>query len=181
MPRGRKGDDLTGGSGDVNPQTMVMRATQAVADTVLVQGQALPIPRLPIKKGRSLVIELLSVEFAGNSFPPAINGSVVIPFITTDSETPANLLAFLLNPRTLAKWFRVAVVASAAGFQIFENNHRIDMTDEAGHGILVATDNLYMGVVSALTAAAQDYIATLTYRFKDVSLEEYIGIVQSQQ
>lgn len=57
----------------------------------------------------------------------------------------------------------------------------MDLTDEAGHGILVATDNLYFVNYSAGTGATNGMVYVLTYRFKDVSLEEYIGIVQSQQ
>lgn len=64
-----------------------------------------------------------------------------------------------------------------------------DLTDGAGHGILVATDNIYLSVQTSLTAyngsSADEIIgfcfADLIYRFKEVKLQEYIGIVQSQQ
>lgn len=57
----------------------------------------------------------------------------------------------------------------------------IDLTDGDGHGILVATDNIYFQVTSNGFAGAQEQSAKLLYRFKEVSLVEYIGIVQSQQ
>lgn len=61
-----------------------------------------------------------------------------------------------------------------------------DLTDGAGHGILVATDSIFFGVLNpagygAGGANSLGAEANLLYRWKDVSIEEYIGIVQSQQ
>jgi len=60
---------------------------------------------------------------------------------------------------------------------------QIDLTDGAGHGMLVATDNLYLTIFAA--SATVPFTGAVTckcmYRFKKVSLQEYIGIVQSQQ
>lgn len=64
-----------------------------------------------------------------------------------------------------------------------------DLTDGAGHGILIATDNIFLVVQGLLTSygaattgAIQAFAqADLIYRFKEVALAEYIGIVQSQQ
>jgi hypothetical protein len=77
MSRRGGGDTLTGGSGDVNPQTLLVgpcSQTGAVGnDQPFSIAITLPIPRLPIKKGRSLVIEVLWVEFLIYSFATAIN------------------------------------------------------------------------------------------------------------
>jgi hypothetical protein len=63
-----------------------------------------------------------------------------------------------------------------------------DLTDGAGHGILVATDNIWL--TGQLIVAAPGGISVIAsgvvfcdifYRFKKVTLQEYIGIVQSQQ
>lgn len=64
-----------------------------------------------------------------------------------------------------------------------------DLTDGAGHGLLVATDNIFLSVQTtniAFVGESADSIvgfvaADLIYRFKEVALAEYIGIVQSQQ
>lgn len=55
------------------------------------------------------------------------------------------------------------------------------MTDGAGHGVLVATDKIYMLTASLAATGAQEAIVKILYRLVDVGLEEYIGIVQSQQ
>lgn len=62
-----------------------------------------------------------------------------------------------------------------------------DLTDGAGHGVLIATDSIWLtgfinGAVPDIgTTAAVNVYAEILYRFKKVSLQEYIGIVQSQQ
>lgn len=60
-----------------------------------------------------------------------------------------------------------------------------DLTDESGHGVVVGTDNLYMFMssrycVGNVADPGMTGIARILYRFKEVGLAEYIGIVQSQ-
>lgn len=56
-----------------------------------------------------------------------------------------------------------------------------DFTDNAGNGILIATDNLYMCIGSENTGGSDDMTWKLLYRFRTVPVIEYVGIVQSQQ
>lgn len=63
-----------------------------------------------------------------------------------------------------------------------------DLTDGAGHGLLVATDSIWLTQYLSIAAAGSigftssiGTIAEIIYRFKKVTLQEYIGIVQSQQ
>lgn len=185
MRRG-KGDALTGGSRDVNPQTMVMGPfTQSGNDANIATGVALPIPRLPIAKGRALVMELLDAEFYS---PSSLYNANQVTYgawaITTNPGPTLTPIGLFTDPRTIKFFERTTInIASATGvsFDTFENNRWFDLTDQAGHGILVATDQLYFVFLSANTATANTAAAKITYRFKDVALEEYIGIVQSQQ
>jgi hypothetical protein len=55
-----------------------------------------------------------------------------------------------------------------------------DLTDGAGHGFLVATDQIYAQIASTNTGAAQSCDVKIMYRWKNVGLQEYIGIVQGQ-
>jgi hypothetical protein len=57
----------------------------------------------------------------------------------------------------------------------------LDVTDGAGHGVLIATDSIYAQVNSANTATTNTVYFKLLYRFKEVNIIEYVGIVQSQQ
>lgn len=56
-----------------------------------------------------------------------------------------------------------------------------DLTDGAGHGILIATDQIFVQMKSQATGTANSAYIKLCYRWKNVGLSEYIGIVQSQQ
>lgn len=177
----RTRDQLTGGSKDVNPQTMVVQVTQSGVDVPTGQGIALPIPRLPIAKGRSLVIELLGVTFITAQFPTIAASNIIAPILTTNGTTPTTLVQAYTDPKVLAIWSRAINFSSAASVFETEQTKYIDLTDNAGHGILVATDQIYLVGLSLTTGVANVFIARLEYRFKDVALEEYIGIVQSQQ
>lgn len=56
-----------------------------------------------------------------------------------------------------------------------------DITDGAGHGYLVGTDKIYAQITSSNTGAVNSASVKVYYRWKNVSLTEYIGMVQSQQ
>lgn len=188
MPVKRKYSELTGGSGDVNPQTLILKYKQSNND---IQGQdvsPLPIPRLPIQQNKSMVMEFLSVEFSRSILTPALNGiTQYMAFLTTNPNGPvgvtyeASAETILTDPRVIATWDQQILNGSANTTVLIENQKYIDLTDQAGHGFLVATDNIYFGIITAGTTASNIVYARISYRFKEVTLQEYIGIVQSQQ
>jgi len=189
MPRGvkRTGDMLTGGSGDVNPQTFVIRATQTGSDVTTTVVQPLPIPRLPTSPGRNLVIEVIDVEFyrIGNTMPGPGNGvNQVLANLTTNPNAQPVFADALSDTRQIsaAYWVSVANGVPVAFWDGTPTQKlKEDLTDQAGHGFLVATDNVYLHITSSNTGAPQQIVCRFNYRWKDVSLTEYIGIVQSQQ
>jgi hypothetical protein len=201
MPGKRKGDQLTGGTGDVNGQYMVIPFTTpsplANASAVAVPvSTVLPIPRYPEKGGKSIVMELLNVEFVYTGTPSAVNNNPggsgennYIVALTTNPNVPANAAALITDPRTLQYdvWTQTWYFSTAVGFQVEAGSliREYDMTDNAGHGVLVATDNVFIqqtasnGVNANTTGVPAACV--LFYRFKEVGLAEYVGIVQSQQ
>jgi len=66
------------------------------------------------------------------------------------------------------------------GAQNLEPFITYDLTDGAGHGRLIASDKIYAWIQSGASAAHTVFIR-LVYRWKNVSLTEYIGIVQASQ
>lgn len=59
----------------------------------------------------------------------------------------------------------------------------IDLTDQSGHGIIFAGQNIYLGVVPITvedTVTSLTYSCRILFRWKNVSLTEYIGVVTSQ-
>lgn len=181
MKRGR--DTLTGGSGDVNPQQMVFTVTQTGNDVTTIGALQMPIPRLPTKPGKNLVIELLEVEYYWHGGVAGAAGVTIdmAASVTTNPVVPANELELVQDVRKLSWIAQRTVDVTATGIVDIENRYTDDLTDRAGHGFLVATDRLYFNVFSTNTGQANTIVFSLMYRFKEVALVEYIGIVQSQQ
>lgn len=181
----RARDQLTGGSNDVNPQEFIIVGTQTGADVTTVTQQPLPIPRLPTRPGFNLVIEILSVQmyWLNALIPTAGTAQTLLVNLTTNPNALATILQHLSDTRSIARWFLQSGLLAGGTSVTFkvENDITFDLTDQAGHGILVATDNLFLQVASITTGQANQCVCRFQYRWKEVSLTEYIGIVQSQQ
>lgn len=186
MPkRGR--DTLTGGTHDVNPQFMNIVVTNTTGvNTGAVTTYVLP--KSPItQNGRAQIIEILKIFWE--------NG----PMLHTDAQFSQSLAVCTANPGTAAAvllsdpkclaLLRTESVSTTASQ--WTENDRIkvtDLTDGAGHGVLVATDNLFVqnwqGNQALTMGSAVDpplYPSVkILYRYKNVSVQEYIGIVQGQ-
>ena len=185
MSKRSRGGSLTGGTGDVSPQWMSFVATQSAADTTTTITQAIPVQRQN-NRGLAQVLEVLKVLFerpslvAGASATEA-NDFFAITLSTSSFGTTATTLA---EPRVFAGDSLQAQFAFTAAGTYYMEHPRVvmyDLTDGAGHGVLVATDNIYAQVSSVTTGATNTYRIKILYRWKNVSLQEYIGIVQSQQ
>lgn len=184
---------LTGGSGDVNPQYMVASLQIPGGNASAISGTPLPIPRLQQQNGKQLVMEFLQIEFCFSSSVPNTwgppNGVDLALAITTNPNLPASLGALLQDPRaislsTLQQLWVVSVQPPTNYIIPFEipRLKTYDLTDNAGHGILVATDTIYFTGIALVPATIEvDFDARIMYRFKEVGLAEYVGIVQSQQ
>lgn len=186
MKRGRS-DTLTGGSRDVNPQIMTIAAAQTGTEADTDVQVILPVQRLNQRSGKSLVMEILWVEWwLQDMITVAGAGQWKVQGLLTTNPSPSTGLNIALqDPRNISVFRHLGQTgaASNAGFQ-FTNEafHREDdLTDGAGHGILVATDNLNINIQSSGTGIVNNFVLQVGYRWKEVALVEYIGIVQSQQ
>lgn len=204
MPKAK--DTLTGGTGDVNPQlyrlAVSLASGAAAAPSLSSTGSAttfpLPIPKYPGGANKSLVVELLKVRWtvgfgstnaSGTSFNIAVNATLM----TSGNTVPGTLNQGNILDNFNAEQIVTVTTAVPPQYGLFilqpasDSPAFHDLTDGAGHGILVATDNIVLAadlswqnlaVANAFTAAVE---CDLFYRFKEVTLQEYIGIVQSQQ
>lgn len=181
------GDQLTGGTRDVNPQFMSGSITLSAANTLTEVTQGTPIVRVgPQTGGEAIIMEVLKVYVdlptidQDNAAATARLASV--RFATKSFGSTAMTLG---DPTVFAMaQQQVRNAFTAAGTGMLENQlnpQEIDLTDGAGHGILVATDNIYVQASTSGQSAASTFYWKILYRFKRVSLVEYIGIVQSQQ
>lgn len=183
------GDQLTGGTRDVNPQFLSGTIATAVANTAVELTLGTPIVRVGSdNSGHATIMEVLKIfvdlpTVDTEAAAAAPHGSTFSISTTSSGATPA--VVTLDNPRGLAfaqHVVRNAFTAAGTGMlDIVNDTYEIDLTDGAGHGVLVATDNLFIQFTTVGFAAVNRANFKILYRFKKVSLVEYIGIVQSQQ
>lgn len=216
----RARESLTGGTGDVNPQWMKI-VVPAILDTIIAPGgaanltrvvrQQLPVNR--INQGDSktaTIIEVLQVrysyddehEFLTTPMPYSQRIELYVSTAPIDAASPED---FASKGTTIdyavANDFESPCMLISAGppliqqpyFQSFAYTPIIhDMTDGAGHGVLVATDAITIAMKTRtvneslagggnLKVSKVNALVELLYRFKKVSLVEFIGIVQSQE
>lgn len=169
--------DLTGGTGDVNPQLLNLTVTQTAADATTTLEQPLPVPRIGIRKGRSIVVEIIWIQWNFADFVTPAAANVTYTGILSTAAGAATVT----DTRTFGV-LDLEVLASAAPDRNFrQRSYRQDFTDRAGHGFLVATDSIFLTLATALSTATNSLNTKIAYRFKEVALEEYIGIVAGQQ
>lgn len=88
------------------------------------------------------------------------------------------------NPKVFA-WTELSVrnafTAAGSVAQVQPVMQTVDLTDGQGHGVLIATDNIYVCGSASGYQNVQTISFKILYRLKTVSLSEYVGMVQSQQ
>lgn len=208
-----KADTLTGGTKDVNPQwyNMLCRITPPTPAWTPVAGAVTatatfpsPVSRFQQTNGKATVIEILKIfwSFSSETSLGSAYQFFSEAFLTTKQPTAG-------QPPTQVDGTTLAYISEDLYFNPYANTANgltplvtqepptypivQDFTDGAGHGILVATDNMYLTLVSQISnydntgalpvpfAVSSAVGAKVLYRFKEVALAEYIGIVQSQQ
>ena len=186
--RRRMGDSLTGGSGDVNPQTMQFVLNPALTGGVQEWDIVTPYSRLPRSGNKVTIMEILKIRYEMPDCIPAPGGATFTGYLHLWVATRSVIshAGSIGQPGSIDN-YRLAVDVPTAvlfgGPVLQEKTVTHDLTDGAGHGILVATDSIILGGGghASLWIAGTGAAISILYRFKHVTLEEYIGIVQSQQ
>lgn len=175
---------LTGGTGDVNPQWLTAQVEQTVVNTLVQIRVQLPIQRLP-NKSSAQVIEILQVWLEHAPFFLNNTSTQRISEILVSTKAAVDSADFTVNaPQTIANSAlsqNTSFTTSGQGAYVHNLVDRIDTTDGAGHGILVATDAITLAMQRTNDNVPSSAGLRIIYRFKNVPVQEYIGIVQSQQ
>lgn len=181
-------DRLTGGTNDVNPQWMSIKLV-APTTTAVAEKNAWPIPINRMISLRSAqVLEILKVELTSVFGTDADTAGAASQVVTLGSNplhapTGAITLAQATKPSdagVICQFRRVTDMATYVGVREHRSPEVLDLTDGAGHGVLVGADNLYtenLQIVGATTGALYETYLRILYRFKNVSMAEYVGIV----
>lgn len=185
--RSRMGDQLTGGTRDVNPQLLsASTLTQSAADTTTTLEVALPVTRIP-QSAKATIIEILKIFVTLTALPASASATEVIDTQTLAVSTASGgttALAFN-DPRVIAlvnTGSRSAFTAAGTYFSLIGNNvHEVNLTDGAGHGLLIATDSIFLQLASSGTGNANSAYVKILYRYKSVGIMEFVGIAQQQQ
>jgi hypothetical protein len=168
--------NLTGGTRDIKPQLLSFAASQTVADTTATTVQSIPVLRnFQSGPGRAQLVEILRVYaiFPNNV---AVDSAITVLLGTKNfgatGQVPSEPSIFF------ASKFQFELVTSGAT-AVFHD--RVwDLTDGAGNGILVATDNIFAQIISVTTGVANTVHFKILYRISGASVTEYVGIVQGQ-
>jgi hypothetical protein len=179
---------LTGGTNDVNPQWWSLGQLNQTAPNVQNDNAIIvPINRFPQgRNGKVTVMELLRVVFdlgeLDNNLPAA--GGLAFISCAVHTRDPGNVAPQWQDPSIIAdheRTYRGSFTATGTALAISHDPQEMDLTDGAGHGMLLATDQVFLNMTTGGYTAASFARVKILYRFKTVSLTEYIGIVQSQQ
>lgn len=182
------GGSITGGTGDVKPQILTVSSGIAgFIDDYVVNQVNLPVSRFGATKTKTTVIEMLSIDWFLNLRDMADVSGGNFAFLTTvssrssgDTSTAASAEADASDPLVFgfcAQFNTLSTNGSSA--RIFPIT--VNLTDSNGNGVLIATDRIFVvgGNIAATTAGS--YIAKILYRTVNIGIQEYVGIVQSQQ
>jgi hypothetical protein len=179
---------VTRGTGDVKPQIMTISTGVAggLDDYVTSQAQ-LPVPRFGAQRNLATLFELLWVDWYIANQNLADTLVTEWAFLSTsvsrqdaDTSTLATLQEDIDDPRTIAMAIK-NVVFTTSGASEVSMPKRIDLTDSNGNGFLIATDRIVITQGSVGNVAAAGSTAKIGYRLVNVGVQEYVGIVQSQQ
>ncbi len=159
---------------DVFPQFMSFSVGETTANTFRSVRIQLPVARQPGAK-KITVIELLQVIMAieGEEFANGDIWDVGLGF--RNEATMPELSDPNLFYRTQR---RITTITSGTAVTEEPSIQRYDTG--GGKGFLLATDSIFAMVSSTSMAAAITAHFKLLYRFVEIGLQEFIGIVQQQ-
>jgi len=191
MKRGRASDTLTGGTGDVNPQWWTLPTITMLNVNEFVED-AVPVPISRLNGGKrattATVMEVLKVMFilsnVDQTFDDTFSRKNIQIQLSTSSQRTNGI--FPISPSVFAYCGHtylglVADDPTEQQFVVYRTDPNMqDLTDGAGHGVLIAGDYIYLGLDTAGFAAVGAATVKILYRFKEVGITEYIGMVQSQ-
>jgi len=189
VKRRRYDGSLTGGTGDVNPQWLKKTADAATTTTFATTTIPSPRFRYPQDASHQQVIEILRVIWAMDPGTFGITDGAAGTFRATLSTKSYATTEPATSDGNLIDRFSYGVASATGGVGdaaiTGEMRWEHDLTDSQGHGILVATDNMYLGTITTNTAypftSATKVCVWIEYRVKDIGVMEFVGIVTSQQ
>ena len=181
------GGSVTGGTGDVKPQLITANiVTPASSNQYSVTE--IPVPRIILgSAGAATIMEVLKVYWYFSSELVADTGMTTGGFLSTTSiraQSSTALISSLMTDAGTPSVFGAALEnkdpGAADGGQFYSYPITVDLTDNNGNGILIATDRFFATVGMVFNSAPEPTVVKILYRMVDVDITEYVGIVAQQ-
>ena len=189
MKRARtSGGSVTGGTGDIKPQILTLDSgTLGGLSDYVVNRIALPVPRFGNMKTKAIIFEILYVDWYMGIEDLADHENTKFAFLTTsttrqggDTASFGSGATDVTDPKTFAFVLRDQTLETSGAGEV-KMPIRINLTDDNGNGHLVATDQLSIVYADVAGSVVSSCVAKVGYRLVNVGIQEYVGIVQSQQ
>jgi len=169
---------------DFFPNYMSWRLVLTANDTFTTDKIFTPIPRnQAIKGNRAVVMELLWLDVDVHNLKLLAADDEIFWGIST-GNVPTKLIT--LDAGNCLAYGSIECLAKQAGSEGFgisslTKPQRYDMQTKDGYGLLLASDAFNFYADSLNTGEKIEYNCRLYYRFVQIPVTEFIGLVQSQQ
>jgi len=177
----RRRNNNNNGRVDVFPNFLTGVVTQTAAEAFTTTQVNTPIPRIQTTRSgqKATVMELLWVEVL---FPTIVMGTITANYTLqmVIGIVPTLILPFN-NPRVFVEQRLDMHIFAASGGGITKQPLVYDMQSKDGHGFLLAAESFHVSLFTAGTAIVNKGEWRMYYRFIDIPLSEFIGLVQSTQ
>jgi len=169
---------------DKYPNFMSWNIAQAVADTLKTIQVFVPIPRIQGMRGKATVIEVLWIDWfyetAMDNPADSLQWSISTGPAPTSVTNLADGATFATAMDTVEGYIGGGPFVDSGAMFMRTLPRRLDLQSKDGFGILLASDSFYVALDSLTTGVINTVAFRLYYRFVDITIEEYVGIVQSQ-
>jgi len=166
--------ELTGGSGDVNPNMLLVNVIQTAVDADTILTVPVPVPRAcgPCPKGKAYVLEILRIKTVFEPGLPAVLPVVTTTFIAAiaagnANPDPANSNTFYTTSEYLLNGSNQIWVPQEDSQGLYD--------DGAGHGLLVTAQQMRFEIISKNSTLVQTCHFRVFYRFKLVDIVEIVN------
>lgn len=171
---------------DAYPQILTVTGTQSAANAFFEIEVPLAINRMSTNEGKAWVIEILVVKFSSTvSHYNMTTATFISQAETIQVSTTAEGVIDFTSPRVFACARKGAntlqVSAASENFIFVPEWDPIRLDDTGGRGYLVGTDNIFCAYGTSGFATAVTFVWKIHYRFAEVGLAEYVGMVEGQQ
>jgi len=159
---------------DIYPQWLRAKITESAANTYTEKEFQTPVIRGI--GSASWVMNILLVMFFPSDGALATADEVDM-HLSTKTKT---IMSTIGTTGIIAPFHSKMIVTTSGSYQI-EYPHRsmVRLDDGAGHGLLVANQTLFVAVKGTSQGAALTGEVGILYNLKQVSIDEYLGIIDN--